>query len=287
VYIATVSDRAALLMDGRVVDVATASGGRFGPHPTDVFDHWPEFREWAETLKPDEEGTPLDPADLGAPSPRPRQVFAIGLNYGDHAAEAKVRAPQGDKVPPTFTKYRSSLTGPVGTLELPSRSVDWEVELVVVIGKCADRVSAGDAWDHVAGLMVGQDFSERDVQRLGPVPQFSMGKSFPGFGPTGPWMVTVDEFRDPDDLALECLINGETVQKSRTSAMLVPVPQLIEQLSAVCPLFPGDLIFSGTPAGVGMAMTPETYLKPGDVVVSRIEGIGELRQSCVAGSQLV
>jgi 2-keto-4-pentenoate hydratase/2-oxohepta-3-ene-1,7-dioic acid hydratase in catechol pathway len=134
--------------------------------------------------------------------------------------------------------------------------------------------------------MVGQDFSERDVQRLGPVPQFSMGKSFPGFGPTGPWLVTVDEFRDPDDLGLECLVNGETVQKSRTSAMIVPIPQLIERLSAICPLFPGDLIFSGTPAGVGMGRTPEVYLKPGDIVLSRIDGIGELRQSCVAGPQL-
>jgi 2-keto-4-pentenoate hydratase/2-oxohepta-3-ene-1,7-dioic acid hydratase in catechol pathway len=159
--------------------------------------------------------------------------------------------------------------------------VDWEVELVVVVGRTAHHVGIDDAWSYVAGLTVGQDYSEREVQQSGPLPQFSMGKSFPQFGPTGPWLVTVDEFDNRDDLELECTINGETVQKARTSAMITPVPQLIQQLSAVCPLFPGDLIFTGTPSGVGMARTPPRYLKPGDVVVSRIENIGEIRQHCV------
>jgi 2-keto-4-pentenoate hydratase/2-oxohepta-3-ene-1,7-dioic acid hydratase in catechol pathway len=109
-----------------------------------------------------------------------------------------------------------------------------------------------------------------------------MAKSFPGFGPTGPWLVTPDELEDRDDLELECVVNGEIRQKSRTSAMIVSVSDLIAQLSAICPLYPGDVIFSGTPSGVGMGRNPELYLKPGDEVVSRIRGIGELRQLCVA-----
>jgi 2-keto-4-pentenoate hydratase/2-oxohepta-3-ene-1,7-dioic acid hydratase in catechol pathway len=138
-----------------------------------------------------------------APSPRPRQVFAIGLNYRAHAAEARVEMPELPQIPPTFTKFVTSITGPVTELTLPSDRVDSEVELVVVIGARAEKASDSDARAHVAGVTVGQDYSERDVQRAGPVPQFSLGKSFPGFGPTGPWLVTADELPDPDDLELE------------------------------------------------------------------------------------
>ena len=149
-----------------------------------------------------------------APVPRPRQVFAIGLNYAAHAAEAGVESPT---FPPTFTKFPTCLTGPDATVELPSEFVDWEVELVVVIGRLAHEVAEGNGWSHVAGLTVGQDLSERIVQTRPPAPQFSLGKSFPGFGPIGPWVVTPDELDNPDDLALGCTVNGEEVQKSRTS----------------------------------------------------------------------
>jgi 2-keto-4-pentenoate hydratase/2-oxohepta-3-ene-1,7-dioic acid hydratase in catechol pathway len=137
-------------------------------------------------------------------------------------------------------------------------------------------VAAADAWDHVAGLTVGQDLSARDVQMLGSPPQFSLGKSFPGFGPIGPWLVTPDELRDPDDLGIGCAVNGEQMQSDRTSAMLFSVPETVARLSAICPLLPGDLIFTGTPAGVGNRMDPPRYLKPGDELVSTIEGIGTL-----------
>ena len=280
--IGTIAGRSVIISGDRAIDVGTVSGGRFGPEPFRVFDDWSEFIGWVTDLDLDRApSVRFVEQQLEAPSPEPRQVFAIGLNYSEHAAEAGVSPPEGLEVPPTFTKFRSSLTGPFTTLTLPSLSVDWEVELVAVIGAPADRVSAEDAWSHVAGLTVGQDFSERDIQRLGPVPQFSMAKSFPGFGPTGPWLVTPDEFPDPTDLELECLINGEIVQKTRTTAMIVPVAGLIARLSAVCPLFPGDVIFTGTPHGVGAARTPERYLKAGDEIVSRAGGIGELRQVCV------
>jgi 2,4-didehydro-3-deoxy-L-rhamnonate hydrolase len=281
--IATLSGRAVIVAGDVAIDIEKLSEGRIGPDTSSLFEDWVGFAEWAAgvSFTPDL-GAPYAESNLDAPVPNPKQVFAIGLNYRAHVAEAGVAHPAKADTPPTFTKFKASLTGPYTELTLPSGSVDWEVELVAVMGKRAENVKAHDAWGHVAGLTVGQDFSERDVQRSGPVPQFSMGKSFPGFGPTGPWLVTVDEFADPDDLALECIINGEVVQSSRTSAMILPVGVLIERLSAICPLLPGDLIFTGTPAGVGMGRSPEKYLKAGDVIVSRIEGIGEIRQRCVA-----
>jgi 2-keto-4-pentenoate hydratase/2-oxohepta-3-ene-1,7-dioic acid hydratase in catechol pathway len=137
-------------------------------------------------------------------------------------------------------------------------------------------VTADEAWDHVAGVTIGQDLSERETQMIGTKPQFSLGKSFPGFGPTGPWLVTPDELPDRNDLAISCALSGETMQDGRTSALIYTVPQLIERLSAIVTLLPGDLIFTGTPAGIGNARTPKRFIQPGEVLVSTIEGIGEL-----------
>ncbi|MGW2642640.1 fumarylacetoacetate hydrolase family protein [Streptomyces sp. NPDC001348] len=274
---ATRSGRMCLVTGEAVIDVEQASAGRFSADPLAVFEEWDAFRSWAAKVEPASAHGSTGPD--GSVSPTPRQVFAIGLNYRDHAEEASLAAPES---PSVFTKFATALTGPDTQLRLPSGRVDWEAELVVVMGRRAEHVAAGDAWSYVAGLTAGQDYSERQVQSVGPVPQFSLGKSFPGFAPTGPVLVTADEFADPDDLAIECLVNGESVQKSRTSSMIFPVAELIERLSAVCPLLPGDLIFTGTPAGVGHARTPQRYLRPGDEVITRIEGIGQLRQTCVA-----
>src|ERR1700733_7809499 len=280
--IATTDDRLNVWSSDGWADVEQRSGRRFSSDPQDIYPRWGGFRAWADGLELGATGASddvgLECAGWGAPCPRPRQVFAIGLNYRDHAAGAGLAAPDS---PPTFTKFPSCIPGPVTTLTLPSSNVDWEVELVAVIGLRADRVPVEGAWNYVAGLTVGQDFSERVVQGAGPAPQFSLGKSFPGFGPIGPCLVTLDEFGDPDDLELECVLNGERVQKARTSAMIFSVPELIARLSAVCPLLSGDVIFTGTPAGVGMASDPQCYLAPGDEVVSRVEGIGALRQTCV------
>ncbi|WP_116198886.1 fumarylacetoacetate hydrolase family protein [Amycolatopsis circi] len=273
----TRAGRMCLVLDDKVIDVEGASGGRFPADPLAVFERWTEFAEWGRTTT----GGPAAPeGEAGSPSPKPRQVFAIGLNYREHAQEAGLALPES---PATFTKFATSLAGPENQLRLPSEFVDWEAELVVVIGRRTEKTAAEDAWLHVAGLTVGQDFSERVVQAAGPVPQFSLGKSFPGFAPTGPVLVTADELADPDDLAVECLVNGESVQKARTSSMVFSVAELIARLSAVCPLLPGDLIFTGTPSGVGHSRSPRRYLRPGDEVVTQIEGIGQLRQLCVAG----
>ena len=261
------------------IDVETASNGRFGPEISPLFHEWDAFVAWAEGV-PAEGAVEFDPADLAAPVPRPRQVFAIGLNYAEHAAEAGY--PPGS-MPVTFTKFPSSIVGPDAVVELPEGNVDWEVELVVVIGREAHKVDRESAWDHVAGLTIGQDISERITQMQGSAPQFSLGKSYPGFGPTGPWLVTPDEFADKDDLAIACSLSGEQMQSSRTSMMLYDVPELLVRLSAVCRLLPGDIIFSGTPSGIGNRRTPQRFIGPDDVLVSEIEGIGTLTTRFAAG----
>jgi len=275
--VARVSGRLSLLVDNGAIDVQAASDGRFPADPDAVFDQWDELREWAAG-RGSQGAEPYSRDQLGAPVLNPKQVFAIGLNYRDHAAESGVAVPSA---PAVFTKFATCLTGPYDTVRLPSDKVDWEVELVVAIGRRAWQVSEEDAWSHVAGLTVGQDLSERAVQLVGPVPQFSLGKSYPGFGPIGPAIVTPDELSDPDDLSLICAVDEELLQKGRTSDMVFSVSELIARLSAVCPLLPGDLIFTGTPPGVGMARTPARYLTGDTTLVSAIDGIGELRNPLV------
>jgi 2-keto-4-pentenoate hydratase/2-oxohepta-3-ene-1,7-dioic acid hydratase in catechol pathway len=276
--IANVRGRLTLLEPEKEIDVAEASSGRFSSDPAAVFADWQAFCAWA----PSAQGHPVVPIgdrDLGPPSPRPAQVFGIGLNYAAHAAEAGLPVP--DRLP-VFTKFPTCLAGPNDPIVLPSGAVDWEVELVVVVGIRAYRVGEAAAWDHVAGLAVGQDVSERVVQWSGGG-QFSMGKSFPTFGPFGPCLVTPDELPNKDDLAIRCWVNDELVQESRTSDMIFSVPRIIAGLSAILPLLPGDVIFTGTPSGIGASRKPPRFLQPGDVVRSEIEGLGHLRNPCVAG----
>ncbi|MFG3248817.1 fumarylacetoacetate hydrolase family protein [Streptomyces sp. NPDC048187] len=281
-------------IDGRLVikgpegyfDAAEASGGRFGPDPQAALAEWEAFSSWTREFlaSPKVDEVPVagtGPGTVwGPPVPRPAQIFAVGLNYRDHIAESKLDVPAE---PAVFTKFRTSLTGHEAAVTLPDGMVDWETELVAVIGRHCHHATRETAWSYVAGLTVGQDLSERRLQLTGPAPQFSLGKSYPGFAPIGPELVTTDEFTDPDDLELGCrLEGGEVLQKSRTSAMVFDVPELVVRLSAVCPLLPGDLIFTGTPAGVGGARSPQKFLAPGDVLVTWIEGIGTLRNPMVA-----
>lgn len=275
--IANLEGRLALIADGLAVDVEQASGGQFPADPQAVYGRWNDFRAWvAQAELP--EGAEFDEARLGSPAPSPRQLFAIGLNYRDHAAESGFAAP--DTLPPVFTKYVSSITGPISDVRLPADgNTDWEIELVVVIGEGGHHIAEADAWHHVAGLTAGQDLSERITQMQSPAPQFGLGKSFPGFTPMGPHLVTPDEFENPDDLELGCSIDGQEVQKGRTRDLIFPVSTLIAKLSAIVPLLAGDVIFTGTPAGVGLGRTPQRFLRPGEQLVSHIEGIGELRQA--------
>jgi 2,4-diketo-3-deoxy-L-fuconate hydrolase len=272
--IATVRGRLAVLTPAGALDVATASDGKFGPDPQTAFDDWAAFTDWAATASG--EVHPFAPEDLGPPVPRPRQVFAIGLNYVRHAHESGLPVPT---TPLVFTKFPSAIIGPAGEIVLSGDTVDWEVELVAVVGTEARNVAEADGWSYVAGLTAGQDLSDRTLQNAGSPPQFSMGKSYPGFAPIGPSLVTPDELTDRDDLRVVTTVDGEVRQDSRTSDLVFSIPQLIARLSEVVTLLPGDLIFTGTPEGVGLGRTPQVYLHPGEVLETTIEGIGSMRHT--------
>ena len=257
-------------VDGSWFDVERASNGTFDSDPQAIYERWDAFTAWAKTANVQD--TTISNPTFDLPVPRPRQIIAIGLNYREHAIESELPIPDN---PVVFAKFQSCLVGPDATVTLPSEGIDWEVELVIVIGKEAHNVSKADAWKHVAGLTIGQDLSWREIQLRPPAPQFSVGKSYPGFGPLGPFVVTPDEFANPDDLALSCALNGETLQDSRTRDMIFPVSDLIHRLSQSLVLYPGDVIYTGTPQGVGHGRNPRRYLVPG-TLVSSIEGIGEL-----------
>lgn len=281
--LATVGNRLSLVDTRGVVDVEAASAGTFSAEPQGIFDRWGEFTAWVTDnahLIAQYDAQVLQQADLGAPVPAPRQVFGIGLNYREHAAEAGLELPETDPV--VFTKFPSSITGPVAVVELPSDAVDYEAELVVVVGRYAHRAERADGWSYVAGLTLGQDISERLVQFRGPTPQFSLGKSYPGFSPIGPFLVTPDEFDDRDNIALGCALNGQEMQKGRTDDLVFTVPHLVESLSAIVPLLPGDLIFTGTPAGIGWARDPKVVLRPGDRLTTYAEVIGEMTTTFTA-----
>jgi len=217
----------------------------------------------------------LDGADIRPPV-TPRNVFAVGLNYADHVAESKMDVPT---TPLVFTKFPSCIVGPNADVELRSEHADYEVELVVVIGRGGRDIDAADAWDHVLGLTAGQDISDRALQFAAKPPHFDLGKSRDTYGPLGPTLVSPGMFADPTDLALTCAINGEVRQNSRTSNMIFSVADQIAYLSSIMTLAPGDIIFTGTPDGVGGPNG--IFLQPGDVITSEVEGIGTLTNRCI------
>lgn len=277
--LANLDGRAVLVVGDGVIDLARASDGRFGPDPMTALVRWDALAEWAAGRAAGAVDGPLDPTRLGPPVPRPAKVFGVGLNYRDHAEEAGLAVPEA---PLIFTKFPTCLTGPTGDVRLSSNRVDWEVELVAVVGRPARAVPEGDALACLAGYAVGQDVSDRRLQFAGAPPQFSLGKSLETYGPLGPAVVSLDEVPDPNDLALTCDVSGERMQDGRTRDMIFPVAELVAYLSRHCPLEPGDLVFTGTPAGIGSVRSPRRYLAPGDVVESAIEGLGSLRNRCVA-----
>lgn len=277
-------DGRAVLLTGaarnRVVDVARRSGGRFPSEPMALLADWEAVQAWAAGLPADAADAPLDPDALGPCVPAPRKVFAIGLNYRDHAAEAGLDVPSQ---PMVFTKFPSCLAGPRADVVLTGERVDWEAELVVVVGRGGRRIAPERAREHVAGYCVGQDVSDRRAQFADKPAQFSLGKSADGYGPIGPAVVTLDEVAataDPDDLAITCDVSGERMQDGRTRDMIFPVPELLAFLSRHLTLEPGDLVFTGTPAGVGSLRKDRRYLAPGDVVSTEIESLGSLRNAC-------
>lgn len=267
------------------IDVEKASDGRFGSDPTAVYDRWDELTEWGRSVidgLPDgghPDAVEIEAASIGAPVPFPKQVFALGLNYRDHAAETNLEIPDELQV---FTKWSSSFCGPVAEVELIEGDlIDWEVELVVVIGTGGRDIPESQAWEHVAGITMGQDISARRRQGRG-TRQFSIAKSFRNYSPMGPFVVTVDEFPNRDDIRLGCSLNGEVMQDGRTGEMIFPIPRAIADLSQIVELYPGDLIWTGTPAGVGQGRKPMRFLREGDVLESSIEKVGLMTQTFLA-----
>ena len=222
---------------------------------------------------------PLSNVKVVAPIPRPPKIFCIGLNYRDHAIESKMEMPA---VPTVFAKYSTAVTGPGAPIVISSatQKPDYEAELAVVIGKGGNRIVRDDWQDHVFGYTILNDVSARDVQLA--TSQWTLGKSLSTFAPIGPHIVTKDEIADPHTLDIRLSIGGETLQHSNTRELIFRVPELIEYISKFVSLEPGDIISTGTPAGVGLGRTPPRWLRAGDEVVIEIEKIGSLRNPVIA-----
>jgi 2-keto-4-pentenoate hydratase/2-oxohepta-3-ene-1,7-dioic acid hydratase in catechol pathway len=264
--------RPGLVVDGGVIDLS-AEGFRDSI----------AFMAAAPSVQADVAGSKptvdMNNLKLLAPVSTPPRIFGIGVNYAEHAKESKTE-PQ--KVPTVFIVLSSSVVGPGADVILPKASsrVDYEAELAVVIGKAGYQIPASHAMDHVFGYTIMNDVSARDVQRA--TTQWSLGKSFPTFAPMGPWVVSKDEIADPHALSISLTIGGEKLQNSNTGLMIFQIPALVEYISGIVPLQVGDVISTGTPAGVGMGRDPQRWLKPGEEMVIHIEHIGELRNRLVA-----
>jgi 2-keto-4-pentenoate hydratase/2-oxohepta-3-ene-1,7-dioic acid hydratase in catechol pathway len=217
---------------------------------------------------------PLSEVRLLAPLRKPGRIFCVGLNYRDHAAESNMEIP---KVPTIFMKLPTAVTGPEETVRIPAmtKQPDYEVELAIVMGKGGRKIAARHWEEHVFGYTILNDVSARDVQLA--TSQWTMGKSFDTFCPIGPAIVTKDEIRDPHRLEICLSIGEEVLQHSNTKELIFKAPELIAYISSVTALEPGDIISTGTPAGVGLGRKPQRWLKPGEVMVAEIEGLGVLR----------
>lgn len=270
-----VDGRAVLVHDG-VYDIADLTNGELGPDPADVIGRHAELHGLTADLRAIDASRPAADVVFGPPIPRPRHVFGVGLNYRTHAAETGATVPAS---PLVFTKFPGCLVGPTADIVVVSDTTDYEAELVVVIGARCKDVDVADAWDVVAGVTVGQDVSDRTLQGTGAPPQFSLGKSHDTYGPTGPWIVSSDLLPDRDALAIRGTVDGEVRQEDTTASLIFDVAELVGYLSGVLTLHPGDLIFTGTPAGVAMA-TGEGYLRPGQVLETTIEGVGTMTNTC-------
>jgi len=267
-----------IVSQGRVIDLHSAGAWDMLTFLEDG--EW--AREKAEKLvasPPEHAVYPLSAVQLHAPILRPRKFILIGLNYRDHAIESGLPIPS---TPTVFAKYSNAIIGPEEAIVLPavSKEVDYEAELAFVIGRRGKNIPAERWREHVFGYTIVNDVSARDYQRA--TSQWMIGKTFDTFAPMGPQLVSVDEIADPHALRIGCQVNGRVLQDSSTSQMIFQIPELVAYLSRVMTLYPGDVVSTGTPPGVGFARKPPVFLQPGDKVVVTVEGLGELRNPVVA-----
>ncbi len=276
---ANINGRSALVQGDAFFDLATIANGAVSPNPMEAIQNSALLHQYAAQLGDYEPSGIIANADVCAPIPHPRNSFGVGLNYQLHVEEAASKTPS---TPMVFTKFPSCISGPNDDVIMRSDECDYEGELLVVIGNDGKDIAKEEAWSHILGLSVGQDFSDRGIQYKDQPAQFNLGKSFDTFGPTGPYLVSTDSFTDPSDLGILTTVNGEVRQSDRTSNMIFDIPTLVSYISSITALAVGDIIFSGTPEGVGFRNG--SFLKDGDIVETTIEGIGTMRNRCVRGT---
>lgn len=266
-YQADGQTRTGIVIDDRIID--TGLPGTM----IDLIAGWDDLKSGLAARAGREAGVPLASVRLRAPVLRPGKIFAIGLNYADHIAESGLGTPERQV---WFTKAQTSVNGPFDPILIARNTVtpDYEVELVAVIGKGGKHIPADQAHAHVFGYCVGNDVTERLWQHA--TPQWSLGKSFDTHAPFGPWITTADSVADPHDLGIRCFVNGEQRQASSTRHLVFDIWEQIAHLSQAMTLEPGDIIFTGTPGGIGAAMDPRRFLQPGDIVRCEIDGLGAI-----------
>ena len=273
---ANVNGRSALMRENSFFDLEAISDGAVSSDPMEALTTPEALHDLSANLDNFAASGNVDDVVLGAPVPRPTNSFGIGLNYQTHVDEAAMETPD---VPMVFAKLPTCITGPTSDVQMRSGECDYEGELVVVIGSGGKDINEDQGWGHVVGLTVGQDFSDRGAQFMNTPAQFTLGKSMDSFGPIGPVLVSTDSFSDPADLELRTWVNGELRQQDRTSSLIFSIPKLIAFISRFVTLKTGDLIFTGTPEGVGFRNG--VFLTDGDVVRTSIEGIGTLENRCI------
>lgn len=283
--IGNLGGRAVLIPRDKVaIDIAVASAGALPADPMAYCDlalH-PALAQLAEDSSiAERHSEPFEEAALWSPVPRPGKIIAVGVNYVDHAAEADFEV---GAEPSVFAKFSSSINGPYAPIVLPAdaKAIDYEIELVAVIGQTLRHVAEHQVWDALAGLTGGQDISDRKEQLRGPLRQFVLAKSYDTFSPVGPCLATTDEFPDSQAIDFECQLDGQVVQRGTSSEMCFPISRIIAWLSERMTLEPGDLLFTGTPAGVGGSRRPPLFLRPGMTITSHFSGIGTMRNAIVA-----
>lgn len=260
----------------RVVDLERVSKGSFSSDPMIAYEQWDRLRDFASTVT--DEGNEIPVSLLDSPAPRPRQLFAVGLNYRQHAIEFGLDIPPS---PLVFTKFPSSIGNPCADVPLTNDRTDWEVESVLVVGAGGRAIERANAWNHIAGICVGQDISNRVEQFTTNPPQFCLGKSFENHTVFGPWVVDVQSVLNKDELNISCTVNGREVQCSNTGDLIFSVSEIVEYLSHIVELYPGDIIYTGTPSGIGNSRQPQEFLKKGDIIVSTLESVGSITNICV------
>lgn len=274
--LANVNGKSSLIFGESYYDINTISQGKISSDPSEVLDSLNDLHKLSSKIDNYEATGLIESSLLGAPITNSRNCFAVGLNYKAHAEESGMEIPP---FPMVFTKHTSCIVGPFNEIQMRSDIVDYEAELVVVIGKKGKNITKDNAWEHVAGLTVGQDISDRAVQFHATPPQFNLGKSFDTFGPIGPFLVSPDLVTNKDSVQIECYVNDELRQESSTDDLIFTVPDIISYISEFLTLTPGDLIFTGTPSGVGA--TQGKLLKHGDIVTTSIKEIGTIKNKCV------